>query len=67
MAENIYSGADVREDSMDSFKTDEGEIEDEKRNENTSKSAVESVMEKGSEDKKKESSFTKRSDEKKLG
>lgn len=40
MAEQMFSGAEVREESIDSFKTDEGEIEDDKQNESTTKSDV---------------------------
>lgn len=60
----MLSGAVVREDSIDSFKTEEGEIENDKQNESTSKPEVQNVIGKKSEEKKKETS-TKKSEEKK--
>ena len=64
MAEEMLSGAEAREASIDSFKTDEGEIEGDKQNESTTKAAVEDVVAKKSEEKKKET-LASRSEEKK--
>tara|TARA_B110000285_G_C14831143_1_gene470959 strand:+ start:514 stop:741 length:228 start_codon:yes stop_codon:yes gene_type:complete len=64
MAEEMFSGAEAREASIDSFKTDEGEIEGDKQNESTTKAAVEDVVAKKSEEKKKET-LASRSEEKK--
>jgi hypothetical protein len=60
----MFSGADAREDSIDSFRTDEEEIANDKHNESTSKPEVEDVREKKSEEKKKEP-LAKKSEEKK--
>ena len=68
MAEQLFGGAAAREASLDSFKTEEGEIDNDKQNESTSKPEVENVVgndkSKQSEEKKKETS-AKKSEEKK--
>ena len=57
VAEQMFSGATPREESIDSFKTDEGEIEN--QSEAAKKAEVENVVAKKSEEKKKETPVAK--------
>ena len=60
----MFSGADPREASIDSFQTDEGEVDNNNQIESTTKSEVENVVERKSQDTKNEE-LAKKSEEKK--